>query len=108
MQLYFLFSTRQQSHKSLSKMLIEHTSGSIEDKPERYIFVVALRRSAGCFNQRSLLGQPAQYVSQQPSKQPNGQFKVNPRKFKAAQKSQCRTVASKSQRPSPTCEQIQR
>ena len=97
MQLYFFFNTRQQSHKSLSKMLIEHTRGSTEDKPEKYIFVGALRRSAGCFNQQSLLGQPAQHVSQQPSKQPNGQLKVNPRKVNAAQKSQRRTTASKSQ-----------
>ena len=40
----------QQSHKQLSKMLIEHTSGSIEDKPETEECVGVLRRSAGCFN----------------------------------------------------------
>ena len=32
----------QQSHKQLSKMLIEHTSGSIEDKPETEECVGAL------------------------------------------------------------------
>ena len=54
MQLYFLFNTRQQSHKSLSKMLIEHTSRSTEDKPETDKCVGVLRRSTGCFNQQSL------------------------------------------------------
>ena len=67
-------------------MLIEHTSGSTEDKPEKYIFVGALRQSAECFNQQSLLGQPTQHVSQQPSKQPNGQLKVNPKKVNTSQK----------------------
>ena len=81
MQLYF---SPQQSHKQSSKMLIEHTSGSIEDKPETEKCGGALWRSTGCFNQQSLLGQPTQHVSQQPSKQPHGQLKVNPRKVKAA------------------------
>ena len=68
--------------------MIEHTSESTEDKPEKFIFVGALRQSGGCFNQQNLLGQLAQHVSQQPSKQPHGQLKVNPRKVNDAQKSQ--------------------
>ena len=65
-------------------MMIEHTSGSIEDKPETEKCGGALRRSTRCFNQQSLLGQPTQHVSQQSSKQPHGQLKVNPRKVNAA------------------------
>ena len=61
-------------------MLIEHTSGSIEDKPETGECVGALRQSAGCFNQQSLLGRPTQNVSQQSSNQLSSQLKVNPRK----------------------------
>ena len=44
----------QQSPKQLSKMLIEHISGSIEDKPETKECDGALRQSTGCFNQQSL------------------------------------------------------
>ena len=61
-------------------MLIEHTSGSIEDKPETGECVGALRGSAGCFNQQSLLGRPTQNVSQQSSNQLSSQLKVNPKK----------------------------
>ena len=61
-------------------MLIEHTNGSIEDKPETGECVGALRQSAGCFNQQSLLGWPTQKVSQQSSNQLSSQLKVNPRK----------------------------
>ena len=61
-------------------MLIEHTSGSIEDKPETEECVGALQRSTGCFNQQSLLGRPTQNVSQQSSNQSPSQLKVNPRK----------------------------
>ena len=67
-------------------MLIEHTSGSIEDKPETGECVGALRRSAGCFNQQSILGRPTQNVSQQSSNQLSSQLKVNPRKVNAVQK----------------------
>ena len=67
-------------------MLIEHTSGSIEDKPETRECVGALQRSVGCFNQQSLLGQPTQNVSQQSSNQLSSQLKVNPRKVNAIQK----------------------
>ena len=67
-------------------MLIEHTSGSIEDKPETGECVGVLRRSAGCFNQQSLLGRPTQNVSQQSSNQLSSQLKVNPRNFNAVQK----------------------
>ena len=69
-------------------MLIEHTRGSTEDKPETEKCCGVLQWSTGCFNQQSLLGQPTQHVSQQPSKQPHGQLKVNPRKVNTAQKSQ--------------------
>ena len=79
-----------------SKVLIEHTSRSTEDKPKTYKCVGVLRWSIGCFNQQSLLGQPTEYVSQQPSKQPHSQLKVNPRKVNAAQKSQRKTTASSS------------
>ena len=67
-------------------MLIEHTSGSIEDKPETGECVGALRRSAGCFNQQSLLGRPTQNVSQQSSNQLSSQLKVNPKKVNVVQK----------------------
>ena len=67
-------------------MLIEHTNGSIEDKPETGDCVGALRRSAGCFNQQSLLVRPTQNVSQQSSNQSPSQLKVNPRKVNAVQK----------------------
>ena len=67
-------------------MLIEHTSGSIENKPETGECVGALRRSARCFNQQSLLGRPTQNVSQQSSNQLSSQLKVNPRKVNAVQK----------------------
>ena len=67
-------------------MLIEHTSGSIEDKPETGECVGVLRRSAGCFNQQILLGRPTQNVSQQSSNQLSSQLKVNPRKVNAIQK----------------------
>ena len=77
----------QQSHKQLSKMLIEHTNGSIEDKPETEECVGALQWSARCFNQQSLLGWPTQLVSQQPSNQSPSQLKVNPRKVNAVKKS---------------------
>ena len=62
MQLYFKPDTKYQSHKHESKMLIEHTNRSTEDKPIIYLsFVkqrwrmVALRQSTWCFNQQSLL-----------------------------------------------------
>ena len=67
-------------------MLIEHTSGSIEDKPETGECVGALRRSAGCFNQHSLFGRPTQNVSQQSSIQSSNQLKVNPKKVNAVHK----------------------
>ena len=67
-------------------MLIEHTSGSIEDKPETRECVGALRWSAGCFNQQSLLGRPTQNVSQQSSNQLSSQLKFNPKKVNAVQK----------------------
>ena len=35
-------------------MLIEHTSGLTEDKPKIYKCVGVLRRSAECFNKKSL------------------------------------------------------
>ena len=44
----------QQSPKQLSKMLIEHTNGSIEDKPKTGECDGALRWSTRCFNQQSL------------------------------------------------------
>ena len=77
-------------------MLIEHTSGSIEDKLETRECVGALRRLAGCFNQQSLLGRPTQNVSQQSSNQSPSQLKVNPIKFNAVQKSQHKATAIKS------------
>ena len=91
MQLYF---SLRQSHKQSSKMLIEHTSRSTEDKPETEKCGGALLRSTRCFNQQSLLSQPTQHVSQQPSKQPHGQLKVNPRKVNTGQQqeSQRRSV----------------
>ena len=67
-------------------MEIEHTSDPLEDKPETAECVGALRRSAGCFNQQSLLGRPTQNVSQQSSNQSPSQLKVNPRKVNAVQK----------------------
>ena len=67
-------------------MLIEHTSGSVEDKPEIGECVGALRWSAGCFNQQSLLGRPTQNLSQESSNQLSNQRKVNPRKVNAIQK----------------------
>ena len=67
-------------------MLIEHTSGYIEDKLETGECVGALRRSAGCFNQQSLLGQPTQNVSQQSSNQSSSELKVIPKKVNAVQK----------------------
>ena len=76
--------------------MIEHTSGSIEDKPETGECVGALRRSVGCFNQQSLLGRPTQNVSQQSSNQLSSQLKVNPRKVNAVQKSQRRATKIKS------------
>ena len=93
MQLYLLL---QQSHKQPSKMLIEHTRGSIEDKSEIDKSDGALRQSTRCFNQQRLLGQPTQHVSQQPSKQPHNQLKINPEKVNVVQKSQRRTAARKS------------
>ena len=75
-----------QSHKQLSKMLIEHTSGSIEDKLEIGKCVGALRWSAECFNQQSLLDWPTQNVSQQSSNQSSSQLKVIPKKVNAVQK----------------------
>ena len=86
----------QQSHKQLSKMLIEHTNGSIEDKPKTGGCVDALQRSAGCFNQQSFLGRPTQNVSQQSSNQSPSQLRVNPRKVNAVQKSQRRAATIKS------------
>ena len=59
-------------------MLIEHNIGSIEDKPETGECVGALRQSAGCFNQQSLLGRPTQNVSQQFSNQSPSQHKSTP------------------------------
>ena len=57
----FILNIKQQSHKQESKMLIEHTNRSIEDKPKihltwstKYMCCGALRRSTGCFNQQSL------------------------------------------------------
>ena len=96
-------------------MLIEHTSGSIEDKPETKKCGGALRRSTRCFNQQSLLGQPTQHLSQQPSKQPHNQLKVNPRKVNAKQQQAAATTpalaATKPATPAefsssffPTCE----
>ena len=90
----------QQSHKQLSKMLIEHTSRSIEDKPETGECVGALRRLAGCFNQQNLLGWPTQNVSQQSSNQLSSQLKVNPRKVNAVQKKVNAGQRQESQRSS--------
>ena len=64
-------------------MLIEHTSGSIEDKPETEECVGVLWQSASCFNQKSLLGQPTQNLSQQSSNQSPSQLKFNPGKVNA-------------------------
>ena len=86
----------QKSLKQLSKMLIEHTSGSIEDKPETEECEGALRRSTGCFNQQSLLDQPTQNVSQQSSNQSPSQLKSTSEKVNAVQKSQRRAATSKS------------
>ena len=78
-------------------MLIEHTSRSTEDKPKIYICDGALRRSAGCFNQRSLISQPAQYVSHHPHQtiQVN-QSQHNPKSQRCLE-NQRRTEASQSQ-----------
>ena len=61
MQLYFFPNIKQQSHKQASRMLIEHTNRSTEDKPKihltwstKYMCCGALRRSTRCFNQQSL------------------------------------------------------
>ena len=57
----FIPNIKQQSHKQESKMLIEHTNRSTEDKPKihitwstKYMCCGALRRSTGCFNRQSL------------------------------------------------------
>ena len=73
-------------------MLIEHTSGSIEDKPETGDCVGALRRSVGCFNQQSLISQPAQYVSHHPHQT------IQVIQSQHCPESQRRTATSQSQR----------
>ena len=58
----------------------------IEDKPETEKCGGALRRSTGCFNQQSLLGQPTQNVSQQSSNRQPSQPKSTPKKSTLSRK----------------------
>ena len=63
--------------------------------------VGSLRQSTGCFNQQSLLGQPAQHVSQQTSNQQMSQPKSTPKKSTLSRKVNAGQQA-KSQRSSKT------
>ena len=101
----FIPNIKQQPHKQESKMLIEHTNRSIEDKPKihltwstKYMFCGALRWSTGCFNQQSLYTVSQPECVTQPSRTTS--TTVNPKSTLSSQRSTQNNNNRKSTQPS--------